>query len=107
MGQSVESIGDTAFGMCTSLKEIHLPNSITSIGAGSFLGCSSLKEVFVPNSVTWTVNTIAEFTFVDCTSLEHIYFEGSEKEWYKSYPNYKTDMANTGINPQIHYNYKG
>ena len=35
-----------------SLQEISIPNSVTSIGDHAFGGCSSLREISIPNSVT-------------------------------------------------------
>ena len=38
-------IADYAFGYCSSLTSVTLPNSITSIGSSAFSWCESLKEV--------------------------------------------------------------
>ena len=65
---SVTSIGYAAFGVCTSLTSITIPNSVTSIGYGAFRYCSSLTSVTIPNSVT----SIGDAAFVDCKSLTSI-----------------------------------
>jgi serine/threonine protein kinase len=48
---SVTSIGDGAFGCCSSLSSLFIPNSVTSIGDGAFEGCSSLSSLVIPDSV--------------------------------------------------------
>ena len=90
-GSVCESIGDDAFGYCTSLTSITIPNSVTSIGNLAFLGCTNLIQnengvhyvdkwvvdcVESVSSVTLRENTvgIADWAFYSCTALEEIYF---------------------------------
>ena len=49
---SVTSIRELAFEMCTSLKSVTLPDNVTSIGYNAFSGCTSLTSITIPNSVT-------------------------------------------------------
>ncbi len=42
---SVTSIGDCAFGYCSSLTSIEIPNSVTSIGKEAFRDCSNLRVI--------------------------------------------------------------
>ena len=49
---SVTSIGVTAFGECSGLTSVTIPNSVTSIGNYTFSNCSDLTSVTIPNSVT-------------------------------------------------------
>ena len=70
---SVTSIGDGAFGNCTSLTSITIPNSVTSIGEGAFAGCTSLTTITIPNSVT----IIGYYTFAGCTSITSITIHSS------------------------------
>ena len=49
---SVTSIGQSAFGGCTGLTSIEIPNSVTSIGESAFHGCTGLTSIEIPNSVT-------------------------------------------------------
>ena len=65
---SVTSIGDTAFGYCSSLCELLLPPSVTNIGYGAFTGCYSLRELVIPSSVT----SIGEGAFSGCSSLREL-----------------------------------
>ena len=48
---NVTSIGDYAFGSCTSITFISIPNSVTKIGKRAFYECSSLTSISIPNSI--------------------------------------------------------
>ena len=50
--KGVKVIGNSAFGCCTSLTSINIPNSVTNIGEGAFAFCSSLTNIDIPNNVT-------------------------------------------------------
>ena len=62
---SVTSIEDWAFAYCSAIKSITIPNSVTSIGRNAFRYCTSLTSVNIPSSVT----SIGENVFHGCTSL--------------------------------------
>ena len=65
---SVTSIGDYAFYVCSSLTSITIPDSVTSIGDSAFSGCSSLTSITIPDSVT----SIGYWAFYGCSSLTSI-----------------------------------
>ena len=65
---SVTSIGQEAFLDCYGLTSVTIPNSVTSIGGGAFLGCSGLTSVTIPNSVT----SIGSSAFHDCSCLTSV-----------------------------------
>ena len=50
--QGTRSIGNSAFGYCSSLQSVTIPDSVTSIGGSAFHDCSSLESVTIPESVT-------------------------------------------------------
>ncbi|GHU54058.1 hypothetical protein FACS1894132_08070 [Clostridia bacterium] len=74
---SVTSIGDEAFGYCTSLTSITIPNSVTSIEYRAFENCTSLTSITIPNSVT----LIGDDAFYNCISLTAIIVD-ENNEYY-------------------------
>ena len=71
-----------AFGNCTTLKSIEIPNTVTSVGYGSFFCCSALLNVTLPKNIT----KIEDFTFHNCESLEPIVIpEGVTSLGYRSF----------------------
>lgn len=62
------SIGDNAFGSCTSLSSITIPAGVTSIGSGAFYNCTSLNSVTIPAGVT----SIETQLFLGCSALESV-----------------------------------
>lgn len=50
--ESLQSIGASAFSYCKSLSGITLPDSLKTLGANAFDNCTSLAAVTVPASVT-------------------------------------------------------
>ena len=66
--EGVKVIGNSAFGLCSSLTNINIPNSVTNIGNEAFEWCSSLTKINIPNGVTY----IGDNAFFDCRSLTKI-----------------------------------
>ena len=65
---SVTSIGSMAFDYCRSLTSVTIPNSVTSIGYGAFHVCDSLTSITIPNSVT----NIGDEAFSNCHGLTSV-----------------------------------
>lgn len=65
---SVEKIDAQAFLACESLQQVVIPTSVTSIGWEAFSLCDSLQQIDIPNSVT----SIGAAAFFRCTSLLRI-----------------------------------
>ena len=66
--ESVTSIGDHAFVACSGITSITIPESVTSIYDGTFYGCSGLTSITIPESVT----SIYDMTFYGCSGLTSI-----------------------------------
>ena len=52
-GDTVTSIGNSAFFYCENLTSITIPVGVTSIGDGAFCACHDLTSVIISNSVLW------------------------------------------------------
>src|SRR5207237_2448127 len=65
--------GYSAFGVCSGLTSVTIPNSVTSIGDYAFGVCSGLTSVTIPNSVT----SFGDYAFYYCTNLHQAYFQGN------------------------------
>ena len=65
---SVTSIGGYAFGGCSRLTSVTIPNSVTSIGWSAFEDCTGLTSVTIPNSVTY----INDWAFYNCSGLTSV-----------------------------------
>lgn len=62
------TICEDAFGGCTGLTQVILPDGLTNIESYAFNGCELLTEITIPNSVT----IIEDGSFVNCNSLTGI-----------------------------------
>lgn len=96
---SVTTIGDSAFIWCSSLAEITISKNVTSIGDFAFSNCSSIERIVVDDQnqvyksdgycllskdgtklilgcknsvIPYSVTTIGDFAFADCTGLKSI-----------------------------------
>ena len=64
----VANIGDNAFGSCTNLTSVEIPDSVTIIGDCAFYNCSSLASITISDSVT----SIGDYAFHGCNSLTSV-----------------------------------
>ena len=89
---TVETIGEYAFGYCNGLTSINIPYSVTYIRGRAFSYCNALKSVNIPKSITY----IGEAAFVGCVNAtikcevksfpegwELSWNEGCGEDWYK------------------------
>ena len=119
--QGLKSISDAAFGRCTALKEISVPDSVTFMGfpfvdctaltafkipAGvknideyCFSGCKNLKSVRIHAGV----KNIYDYAFEDCTSLKDVYYAGTAKQWNSIHIQEGNNLLKKA---KIHYNSK-
>ena len=63
---SVSEIGNYAFYLCSSMKNLTIGSNLESIGNYAFYGCSSLKEISIPNNTY----VIGEYAFTSCENVE-------------------------------------
>lgn len=78
---AIKSIENYFFTACYALTDVNIPDGVTTVGNWAFDHCTSLRTITVPRSV----KTIVISAFFDCTSLETIYYEGTEEEWKAIY----------------------
>ncbi len=64
-GKPITQVGVGAFGVCTELTEIKLPDSVVSIGAAAFRQCFGLTSLDLPAGVT----TLESNLFNGCSAL--------------------------------------
>ena len=74
---TVTNIGANAFGYCSALTEIVIPEGVISIGNSAFRGCSGLTRVSLPSSVT----SIGSYVFDGCSNLNSINYLGTIEQW--------------------------
>ena len=77
---SVTNIGENAFICCFNLTEITIPDSVTSIGGGAFFMCSAITEITIPDSVM----SIGDSAFAGCSALESIIVEQGNTKYHSS-----------------------
>ena len=70
---SVQTIGDRAFGACTSLRTANLGGGVTRLGKDAFRYCYALTSVTMPS----TLASIESYTFASCLALRSITIPGS------------------------------
>ncbi len=73
IGNSVTSIGDSAFKDFTGLTSITIPGFVTTIGSSAFENCSSLTSITIPASVT----SIGSSAFSGCVNLTEINYNAA------------------------------
>lgn len=74
----VTSIGDNAFGYCSSLKSVSLPNSLTSIGYRSFTA-TAIETITIPKNVERLGGSEERCTcFNECYKLKSINAQGGK-----------------------------
>ena len=67
----------TAFGWCSSLKSLVIPEGVTTIGSQAFNVCTSLETITLPTTLT----SISSYAFDACDSLTDVYYNGSRSMW--------------------------
>jgi len=86
--EGVISIGDYAFGYCSSLTSVMIPASVTSIGERAFEGYNGLTSVTIPEGVI----SIGSYAFYGYNSLNAVDFEGAPPSGVQD-AQFRTDAA--------------
>lgn len=66
--KSLRSIGDCAFLMNVSLKNVVIAEGLTTVGVQAFAGCEKLETILMPS----TLSSIAGGAFYKCSSLNTV-----------------------------------
>ena len=66
--EGIEFLGNSAFKLCQSLKEIEIPEGVVRIEYGCFGGCMALEKVVLPESL----EEIDDFAFAACMKLQEV-----------------------------------
>lgn len=69
LGNSVTTIGNSAFLGCTSMTNVSMGSALTTINNSAFEGCTGLKEISLPMSL----RTIRSKAFYNCSGLQSVY----------------------------------
>ncbi len=73
IGNSVVSIGWSAFCYCSGLTTVTISNSVDSIASFAFSECSGLTSITIPESVT----IIDDYAFYGCSGLTTVNFNAT------------------------------
>ncbi|MBE5756910.1 MAG: leucine-rich repeat domain-containing protein [Clostridiales bacterium] len=76
IGNGVEIIGHGAFIDCRNLESVVIPDSVKTISNWAFGSCVSLESVVIGSGVTYIGNS-----FIECSNLKDISYNGTLKEW--------------------------
>lgn len=94
---SVTSIGDLAFNVCSGLTNVIIPDSVTNIGDDAFNYCSGLTSVTIPDSVI----SIGAAAFDSCSGLTSIALPNSGTSIGASTFDYCSDLTNVTIGNSV------
>ena len=84
IGNTVTSIGSSAFCYCSGLTSVTIPDGVRSIDGEAFCGCSGLTSVTIPDSVT----SIGGYAFSGCSEFTSVTIEGKDKATVQAMTNY-------------------
>lgn len=74
-----------------NIKEVRLPDKLTVVQFGAFENCTLLESVVIPASVT----KILSKAFLSCSSLDTIYFKGTQAQWNAISIDYNNNVLKT------------
>lgn len=86
IGNSVTTIGRSAFNGCIGFTQLTIGNSVTTIGESAFNGCNGLTSI---TCVATTPPTLGEYTFYDTNDCP-IYVPAGSVDTYKAASGWST-----------------
>lgn len=99
---SLETLASNAFACCGSLERIVIPEGVTNIEQFCFIECTALKDIVIPKSL----KRVGSLAFRQCNSLTDVYYGGSEEDW-KNIELEASSWDESILQAQIHYNWTG
>ena len=96
IGNSVTSIGNSAFWDCSGLTSVTIGNHVSNIGAAAFYGCNNIPSIIIPADVA----NIGYMAFTYCDSLAYALFKGRTLDQVKAMPKYPWDIDKSAIYAQ-------
>lgn len=90
----------TNFGLFShsNVEKVVILAEISEISSNMFYGCRNLSSIELPSSVT----SIGKWAFSGCTSLQNVYYTGTEEQWNAITIGYSNDSL---TNATKTYNY--
>lgn len=67
-GYNVVKIGEGAFGGCSNITSVLVPEGVTDICTRGFSGCNNLKTISLPS----TLRVLGDVVFEDCGNLDNV-----------------------------------
>jgi hypothetical protein len=102
---SVLSIGNSAFYVCSGLTNVTMSNNVATIGEHAFAHCPNLTSMTIPNSIT----SIGGYAFQGCYGLTSVTFHCKEiAPWFSGLSNIKEvvigdEVTTIGENAFYHF----
>lgn len=87
--RNVTALGTMAFGHCTSLTNIELPEGLKNLDAYEFQDCTGLTYIKIPATVTY----FDPKTFEGCTNLKTVRFSSIEPPLFASASNFPESVT--------------
>ncbi len=88
------SVGDSAFGQCTSITTLTIPGTVSSIGKEAFIGCTGIAALTLQNGV----DTIGDDAFIGCMRLISITAPDSVTSIGSAFADLELESFYTGAN---------